>query len=52
MASFSVFGRLLERRSQRKGMEATSRVIASLSDADLADMGAKRYHADQAGFVN
>jgi hypothetical protein len=51
MASFSVFGRLLERRSQRKGMEATRRVIANLTDADLADMGAKRYHAEQAGFV-
>jgi hypothetical protein len=47
MASFSVFGRLLERRAQQQGLKAQRLVIASLSDADLADMGAKRYHANQ-----
>jgi uncharacterized protein YjiS (DUF1127 family) len=47
MASFTAFGRFLERRSQRKGQEAQRRALANLSDADLADMGAKRYHADQ-----
>ena len=47
MASFTVFGRFLERRSQRQGLEAQRRVLANLSDKDLADMGVKRYHADQ-----
>jgi uncharacterized protein YjiS (DUF1127 family) len=47
MASFTVFGRYLERRTQRKGLDATRRAMANLSDKDLADMGAKRYHADQ-----
>ncbi len=47
MTSFTMFGRLLERRAQRKGLDATRRAMANLSDADLADMGAKRYHADQ-----
>jgi uncharacterized protein YjiS (DUF1127 family) len=47
MASFTVFGRFLERRTQRKGLEAQRRALANLSDADLADMGAKRYHAEQ-----
>jgi uncharacterized protein YjiS (DUF1127 family) len=47
MNSFTVFGRFLERRSQRKGLEAQRRSLANLSDADLADMGAKRYHAEQ-----
>ncbi len=47
MASLTAFGRFLERRSQRKGQDAQRRAIANLSDADLADMGAKRYHANQ-----
>jgi uncharacterized protein YjiS (DUF1127 family) len=47
MASFTAFGRFLERRTQRKGFEAQRRALANLSDADLADMGAKRYHAEQ-----
>ncbi len=51
MNSFTVFGRFLERRTQRKGLEATRRALANLSDKDLADMGAKRYHADQLGYV-
>jgi uncharacterized protein YjiS (DUF1127 family) len=47
MASLSIFGRLLERRAQRQGLDATRRALANLSDKDLADMGAKRYHANQ-----
>ncbi len=47
MNSFTVFGRFLERRTQRKGQEAQRRALANLSDKDLADMGAKRYHAEQ-----
>lgn len=47
MASLFMFGRLLERRAQQQGLNAKRRAIANLSDADLADMGAKRYHADQ-----
>jgi uncharacterized protein YjiS (DUF1127 family) len=51
MHSLTAFGRFLERRSQRKGLDATRRAMANLSDKDLADMGAKRYHADQIGYV-
>ena len=47
MASFTAFGRFLERRTQRKGLEAQRRALANLSDKDLVDMGAKRYHANQ-----
>ena len=47
MQSLTAFGRFLERRSQRKGLDATRRALANLSDKDLADMGAKRYHANQ-----
>jgi hypothetical protein len=47
MASLSVFGRLLERRAQRQGLAAQRVAIGNLSDADLADMGAKRFHANQ-----
>jgi hypothetical protein len=47
MASVTVFGRFLARRTQRLGLDAQRRVMANLSDADLADMGAKRYHANQ-----
>jgi uncharacterized protein YjiS (DUF1127 family) len=43
MSSFTVFGRLLERRSRMKGYQAQRREIESLSDGDLADMGVKRY---------
>jgi uncharacterized protein YjiS (DUF1127 family) len=43
MASFTLFGRLLERRSRMKGYQAQRAVIESLSDSDLADMGVKRY---------
>jgi uncharacterized protein YjiS (DUF1127 family) len=47
MNSITVFGRFLERRTQRQGQDATRRALANLSDKDLADMGAKRYHAEQ-----
>jgi uncharacterized protein YjiS (DUF1127 family) len=43
MFSLTAFGRYLERRSRLKGYEAQRRVVESLSDTDLADMGAKRY---------
>jgi uncharacterized protein YjiS (DUF1127 family) len=43
MFSFTDFGRYLERRTRLKGYEAQRRAVESLSDADLADMGAKRY---------
>jgi uncharacterized protein YjiS (DUF1127 family) len=43
MLSFTDFGRYLERRTRLKGYEAQRRVIESLSNADLADMGMKRY---------
>jgi uncharacterized protein YjiS (DUF1127 family) len=43
MASFTLFGRLLERRSRMQGYQAQRREIESLSDADLADIGVKRY---------
>ena len=47
MTSFSFFGRLLERRAQRKSHEAQRRAIDNLSDKDLADMGVKRYQLGQ-----
>ena len=47
MRSLSVFGRFLERRAQQQGQDATRRAMANLSDADLADMGAKRFHQVQ-----
>jgi uncharacterized protein YjiS (DUF1127 family) len=43
MFSFTDFGRYLDRRTRLKGYEAQRRAVESLSDADLADMGAKRY---------
>lgn len=43
MFSLTSFGRFLERRSRLKGYEAQRREVESLSDADLADIGARRY---------
>ena len=43
MASFTLFGRLLERRTRMQGYQAQRREIESLSDSDLADIGVKRY---------
>lgn len=43
MNSMSLFGRYLERRARFKGYRAIQNELASLSEADLADIGAKRY---------
>lgn len=43
MNSLSFFGRLLERRARYKGYQAMRMELDSLSEADLADIGAKRY---------
>jgi uncharacterized protein YjiS (DUF1127 family) len=43
MFSFTDFGRYLDRRTRLKGYEAQRRALESLSEADLADIGAKRY---------
>lgn len=43
MFSLTDFGRYLERRTRMKSYEAQRRAIESLSNADLADMGVKRY---------
>ena len=46
MHSLTAFGRLLERRSRIKGYHAQRRAIEALSEADLADMGIKRYQLE------
>ncbi len=51
MASFSVFGRYLERRSRLKGYQALRAELEGISDADLADIGAKRYQLGHAARV-
>jgi uncharacterized protein YjiS (DUF1127 family) len=43
MRSLTSFGRFLERRSRMKSYQALRSEIETLSDVDLADMGAKRY---------
>jgi uncharacterized protein YjiS (DUF1127 family) len=43
MASLTVFGRLLERRSRMARYRSAQNVLEALSEADLADMGIKRY---------
>jgi uncharacterized protein YjiS (DUF1127 family) len=43
MFSFTDFGRYLDRRTRMKSYETQRRAVETLSDADLADMGAKRY---------
>jgi uncharacterized protein YjiS (DUF1127 family) len=43
MSSLSVFGQLLERRSRMARYRSTQRALEMISEADLADMGAKRY---------
>jgi uncharacterized protein YjiS (DUF1127 family) len=43
MGSFSFIGRFLERRTRYKGYEAIRSELDHLSEADLADIGAKRY---------
>ncbi|MCA0432071.1 MAG: DUF1127 domain-containing protein [Proteobacteria bacterium] len=42
-ASLSEFGRFLERRARYKGYQAMREQLETLSDADLRDIGAKRY---------
>lgn len=51
MNSYSLFGRFLERRARLKGYHAIQNELASLSEADLADMGAKRYQLAHAARV-
>jgi uncharacterized protein YjiS (DUF1127 family) len=43
MASLSTFGRLLERRARMQGYRAMRAELEGLSDADLTDMGVRRY---------
>jgi uncharacterized protein YjiS (DUF1127 family) len=47
MTSFSVFGRYLERRARFKRYQAAQAELDRLSEADLADIGAKRYQLGQ-----
>ncbi len=41
MARFSFFNRLLDRRARLKGYQTIRTELEHLSEADLADMGAK-----------
>ncbi len=41
--SLTEFGRLLERRARYKGYREARAAFENLSDADLQDIGAKRY---------
>lgn len=43
MTSLSQFGQLLERRARLKSYRATRSELETLSAADLADMGIRRY---------
>lgn len=43
MGSLSFLSRLLERRARYKGYQAIRTELDLLSEADLADIGAKRY---------
>lgn len=51
MHSLTVFGRLLERRSRMKRYRATQNALEMISEADLADMGIKRYQLGHAARV-
>lgn len=51
MFSLTRFGRYLERRSRMKGYEATRSELEQIPDADLADMGVKRYQLGHAARV-
>lgn len=51
MTSLAVFGRLLERRSRMARYRSAQRALETLSEADLADMGAKRYQLGHAARV-
>jgi uncharacterized protein YjiS (DUF1127 family) len=43
MLSLSEFGRFLDRRARLKSYQALRAELENFSNADLADMGAKRY---------
>jgi uncharacterized protein YjiS (DUF1127 family) len=43
MGSFSFLGRFLHRRARLKGYEAAREALNQLSEADLQDIGLKRY---------
>lgn len=51
MGSFSFIGRYLERRARLKGYKAIRHELDDLSEADLADIGAKRYQMGHAARV-
>jgi uncharacterized protein YjiS (DUF1127 family) len=51
MGSFSFIGRFLERRARYKGYQAVRQALDGLSEADLADIGAKRYQMGHAARV-
>jgi hypothetical protein len=51
MTSLTVFGRVLDRRSRMQRYRATQEALALISEADLADMGAKRYQLGHAARV-
>lgn len=51
MMSITSFGRFLERRAKLKGYQATRSALESISDADLADMGVKRYQLGHAARI-
>lgn len=51
MARFSFFNRLLDCRACLKGYQTIRTELEHLSEADLADMGAKRYQLGHAARV-
>ncbi len=51
MSSLSLFGQLLERRSRMARYRSAQSALASISEADLADMGAKRYQLGHAARI-
>jgi uncharacterized protein YjiS (DUF1127 family) len=48
MSSLTVFGRLLERRSRMARYRSAQNAMETISEADLADMGMKRYQLGHA----
>jgi uncharacterized protein YjiS (DUF1127 family) len=51
MSSLSLIGQLLERRSRMARYRSAQNALASISEADLADMGVKRYQLGHAARV-
>jgi uncharacterized protein YjiS (DUF1127 family) len=43
MTNSFLFGRLIERRTRKQGYEAIRTELENLTDADLQDIGVKRY---------